>query len=106
MVNPSSLVIGLLGTQNTQYELKVLEDMKGLGARVLAIGDLQETQGLTWLDHYIPLKLNGLGLFGDVLYLLPLQMLAFERALVAGNDPDHPKNLSAVVVLDEQHDAA
>ena len=35
------------------------------------------------------------------LYLLPLQLLALERALAKGLDPDHPRHLTAVIHLDE-----
>jgi glucosamine--fructose-6-phosphate aminotransferase (isomerizing) len=100
MVDSSSLVVGLLEPEQTRNELNVLRDMKKLGGRVLAIGDSQTIDTPDWLDHFIPLELNGLGMFGDVLYLPMLQLLAFERALANGHDPDHPNNLTAVVVLD------
>jgi glucosamine 6-phosphate synthetase-like amidotransferase/phosphosugar isomerase protein len=34
------------------------------------------------------------------LYLLPLQLLALERALAKGLDPDNPRHLTAVIELD------
>jgi glucosamine--fructose-6-phosphate aminotransferase (isomerizing) len=104
MVDSSSLVVGLLEQEQTRYELNVLRDMKKLGGRVLAIGDTQTVDTPDWLDHFIPLELNELGMFGDVLYLPVLQLLAFERALAKGHDPDHPNNLAPVVVLDVEHD--
>ena len=38
------------------------------------------------------------------LYLLPLQLLALERALHKGLDPDKPRHLTAVIHLDESPD--
>lgn len=104
MVDSSSLVVGLLEQEQTKYELNVLRDMKKLGGRVLAIGDFQTIDTPDWLDHFIPLELNELGIFGDVFYLPMLQLLAFERALANGHDPDHPHNLTPVVILDVEHD--
>ncbi len=36
----------------------------------------------------------------SVLYLPPLQLMAFYRSLAKGLNPDRPKNLTAVVKLD------
>lgn len=99
MVNDHSLVVGLLTRENNQHELDVLKDMKNLGARILSIGDTGRQGAPKWIDHAIPLQLDGLDLFGDVLYLPSLQIMAFEHALSKGLDPDSPNNLDAVVVL-------
>ena len=37
-----------------------------------------------------------------VLHLLPLQLLALERALAKGLDPDSPRHLVAVIRLDDR----
>ncbi len=100
MVNNHSLVIGLIGKDNKDHELQVLKDMKKLGATTLAIGGEVGEEIPGWIDQYIPLTQNNLGLFGDVLYLPCLQILAFEKAISKGLDPDNPHNLSAVVILD------
>lgn len=101
MVNDESLIIGLLGDQNQSKELRVLQDMKNLGGKILAIGDEIKGKLPVWIDHYIPLNRQGLNGYGDVLYLPPLQILAYEKAIKKNLDPDNPKNLDAVVILDE-----
>jgi len=100
MVNNQSLVVGLIGKDNKHHEFQVLKDMKKLGATTLVIGGEVGEEIPGWIDQYIPLTQNNLGLFGDVLYLPCLQILAFERAISKGLDPDNPHNLSAVVILD------
>jgi glucosamine--fructose-6-phosphate aminotransferase (isomerizing) len=101
MVNDRSLIIGLLGDKNQKFELDVLEDMKGLGGRILALGGKIQNDLPSWIDHQITLDLNKIGSFGDVLYLPCLQLLAYEKSIYKGLDPDRPANLDAVVILDE-----
>jgi len=100
MVNNQSLVVGLIQKENLQHELRVLKDMKELGGKILAIGGEIGDDIPDWIDYYVPIGLSQAGSFGDVLYLPPLQILSFEKALAKGLDPDNPQNLSAVVILD------
>ena len=91
MVTPSTLLVGLIGESSRAHELTMLDDMRALGGRTLAIGE----QGLDVAFD------SGLSQAArDLLYLPVGQLLAFERALHNGLDPDRPTNLSAVVKLD------
>ena len=90
MAGPGALLVGLVSESNQAHEMAVLEDMRRQGARVLAIGDRETDLAF------------GSGLSAaarDLLYLPVGQLLAFERALRNGCNPDHPANLAAVVVL-------
>lgn len=100
MVDANSLVVGLLSPELDSYELNVLCDMKDLGSKVLAIGPAELEDAYKELDHFIPIDFDDFGMLGDVLYLPILQLLAYERALANGHDPDNPNNLSAIVVLE------
>ncbi len=90
MVTPSTLIIGLVSESNQAREHAVLDEMRELGARVLVIG---ETAGDVVFFSEVPECAR------NVLYLLMGQLLALERALARGLDPDQPRNLSAVVRL-------
>jgi len=100
MVDANSLVIGLLGKEDPHLELDVLKDMKGLGAQILAIGQPHHVNSQSWIDHIIPITFTGLGIYGDVLYLPLLQLMAYERSISKGLDPDHPTNLTSVIFVD------
>jgi glutamine---fructose-6-phosphate transaminase (isomerizing) len=90
MVTRSALLVGLIGESSRAHELAVLDDMRALGGRTLAIGE----------QRYDVAFDSGLSpAVGDVLYLPVGQLLAFERALHNGLNPDRPTNLSAVVKL-------
>ncbi len=92
MAGPGALLVGLVSAANQAHELAVLEDIRGQGARVLAIGeratDVAFGSGLS-------------AAASDLLYLPVGQLLGFERALHNGCNPDQPENLAAVVVLPE-----
>jgi glutamine---fructose-6-phosphate transaminase (isomerizing) len=92
MVTPSALLVGLIAENSREHELAVLDDMRALGGRTLAIGerdlDVAFDSGLSQAAR-------------DLLYLPVGQLLAFERALHNGLDPDRPTNLAAVVKLDQ-----
>lgn len=100
MVNANSLVIGLVSPKLNPQELSVLHDMKDLGSQVMAIGPVEFEKAFNELGHFIPIDFDEFEMMGEVLYIPILQLLAFERALSNGRDPDNPHNLSAVVVLE------
>ncbi len=91
MVNDHTLVVGLLSDENRKHEDKVLDEMRSRGAWVLGIADK---------DADINFKSGVPSPIRNVLYLPLGQLLAYERALDRGRDPDHPNNLHAVVKLD------
>ncbi|MGA2503437.1 MAG: SIS domain-containing protein [Anaerolineales bacterium] len=99
MVASSALTIGLCSSVNGHQEAAVLNDVKTLGGRVLALGEKgleafsrgtrQEVRFESGLDEAIR----------NVLYLPVGQLIAFERSLSKGLNPDLPSNLDAVVKL-------
>jgi glutamine---fructose-6-phosphate transaminase (isomerizing) len=90
MVTPSAMVIGLRSTVNGEKEAAVLEDIKGLGGKVVDIAEAGSSVRFgAGLEEAIQ----------NVLYLPVGQMIAFERSLSKGLNPDRPTNLDAVVKL-------
>jgi len=90
MVTHGSLVMGLLSETNRAVEVAVLEDVRALGGRTLLIGE--ESADLNFSSGVQEA-------FRNVLYLPAGQLLAFERSLAKGLDPDRPNNLAPVVKL-------
>jgi glucosamine--fructose-6-phosphate aminotransferase (isomerizing) len=91
MVNENTAIIGLVSEANYRHERAVLKEMQDLGAKVLELGesgsDVSFESGIPEVGR-------------SVLYLPVLQMMAFYRSISKGLDPDRPKNLTAVVKLD------
>ena len=97
MVTETTLVVGLVSDHNRDQELRVLNEMSTLGASVISLGEHVEPigQGASFsFDSEIVENAR------EVLYLPPLQLLALERAVAKGLNPDRPRNLDAVVQLD------
>ena len=99
MVNERSLVVGFLSDTGLAAEQRVLEDMRGLGARTLAlVGDAAALSPRA-ADYVVELG-GGLDDWERApLYLPVVQRLAYHRAIAKGLDPDRPTNLTAVVEL-------
>lgn len=90
MVTPSTAVIGLRSTVNKTIEAAVLEDMKGLGGRIVDMGVTgSQVRFEAGLDEAVQ----------NILYLPIGQLIAFERSLSKGLNPDRPENLTTVVIL-------
>jgi len=96
MVGKDSLVIGLISSEGAKQEIRVLDEMADMGAKVLAIGQAHIEN-----HEYVRLPADMPAWCMPVLYLPVLQMLAFYRAILNGCDPDKPQNLSAVISLDD-----
>ncbi len=91
MVSSSALVVGLRSESQRCRETAVLDEMQAMGARLLVI-DEQDAQ----VEFH-----SGVDeLMRRVLYLPAGQLLAFERSLAKGLNPDRPAHLEAVVKLD------
>jgi glucosamine--fructose-6-phosphate aminotransferase (isomerizing) len=96
MVNRQTLITGLISQANREAEAAVLEDMRKLGGRILAVGS---RLGGVPADYKLEFPLEQ-----DEISLLPLhlpliQLMAFHRSLAKGLNPDQPTNLSSVVFL-------
>ena len=96
IVGEDSLVIGLISPAAARQEVRVLDEMSELGAKVLAIGQ-------TAADGHQCVKLPAdlPRWCTPVLHLPALQLLAYHRAIHNGCDPDKPHQLSAVVSLED-----
>jgi glucosamine--fructose-6-phosphate aminotransferase (isomerizing) len=83
-------LIGLGSGKNDSHEISVLREMSELGAGIFTLapegGDISITTDLPEV-------------LANVLYILPGQLLAFERSIARGLNPDEPHLLDAVVKL-------
>ncbi len=95
LVSAESLVIGLVSPNAAEHELRVLREMRGMGATVLVVSQSQSE-----FEQHIALPADLPAGYAPALQLPPLQLLAYWRALKNGCDPDQPQHLSAVISLD------
>jgi glucosamine--fructose-6-phosphate aminotransferase (isomerizing) len=97
MVNNRSLIVGFTNQATQKFELPVFRDMQKLEGLTLAVGRFTEKpQGIDYLfnfGEYIPSR------WSYPFYLPLIQLLAYERSIAKGLNPDKPENLTAVVEL-------
>lgn len=97
MATAEALVVGLLSDGARVHEERVLTEMSALGAETFGLNSSSGTR----YEHHVDFGSDGLPPWAlPALYLPPLQLLAYHRALTKGLDPDNPRNLEAVVSLD------
>jgi len=97
MVTEQALVIGLLSKQAFEHEQKVLDEMKGLGGNILTLSPLSNDENT---PQQISLPNDLPAWMMPVLYLPPLQLLAYYRTASKGLNPDNPRHLVQVIYLD------
>jgi glucosamine--fructose-6-phosphate aminotransferase (isomerizing) len=97
MITETTLVVGLVSERLLERETRVLQEAAALGARTILLG---ERVGKIGQGAAVSFESGLPEAARDVLYLPPLQMLAFERAIAKGLDPDQPRHLDAVVKLE------
>ncbi len=96
VVTNKSLIIGLISDSQKEEELKVLRDMKALGATTMAL--IENSSGGE-ADHTFELNSGITQELRGALFLPILQLLSFYTATSKGLNPDKPTNLSSVVRL-------
>jgi len=97
VVDPGTLIAGLIDEHTKAQESLVLAEMRFLGATVLAIS---ESENGVAADYHVSLR-SGLDYLASRVLALPLlQLMAYYRSVFKGLNPDRPTNLEAVVRLE------
>lgn len=103
IVSPEVLLGFLLSESGFAAEREVLEEMKGLGAATLAVTNRADDSVRRHSDFLVELVLDLPEHACLTTYLLTFQLLGLFTGLKKGFNPDRPRNLSRVVVLNNGH---
>lgn len=98
IVSPQTCLSFFLSANRQQIESEVLAEMKELGGTTIAICGHATPMVASGSD--LLLELHGEGLAWLVPCAVPAQLLGFFLGVAKGLNPDQPKNLTRVVVLD------
>jgi glucosamine--fructose-6-phosphate aminotransferase (isomerizing) len=102
IVRPGTTAIILEGEREHRYMADLESDLRGHGARVAVIAP--HAPATAELSVRLPEGLSDVA--RCALYVPPLQLIAYHRTLAAHLDPDQPRNLTQVVVLETDGDEA
>ncbi len=95
VVNPGTLIVGLISDDAADQEIRVLSEMQQLGATTLAVIETGREAGDA--NYVIELRSGLPDINRGPLPLPILQLMAYYRSMLKGLNPDQPENLDAVV---------
>lgn len=105
IASPQTLLVFLLSESGYDAECEVLQEMKSLGGATLAIANKLDSRAHGAADLAVEFSLDVPEVARLAAYLFPTQLLGLYTGLAKGADPDQPRNLSRVVLLDEEKPA-
>lgn len=100
IVSPQTCLTFYLSETAPQAETEVLQEMKDLGAVTVTVCNVASKEVRDASDLVIEVNVPGNELVRLAPYSLPAQLMGFWTGIAKGLNPDHPKNLTRVVVLD------
>jgi glutamine---fructose-6-phosphate transaminase (isomerizing) len=100
IVSPATCLTFFLSDTAQKAEVEVLSEMKGLGGVIIAICNRANAEIRKSSDLVIEINAGDRELTLLAPYIVPCQLLGFFTGLGKGLNPDQPKNLTRVVVLD------
>ena len=102
IVGPETLVIFLLSEQGYDAECEVLQEIKGLGGTTLTVTNRADKRARAASDLLVEFDFELPELVRLAPYVFAGQLTGLYTGLKKGLDPDNPRHLSRVVVLDEE----
>ena len=102
IVSKKTLIMFLLSESSYKAEVEVLEEIKKLGGTTLVVTNQADSRARVAADLLVELGADGPELARVALFPVTGQLLGLYTGLHKGHDPDRPRNLSRVVVLEEE----
>lgn len=102
IVSPKTLILFLLSERGYTAEVEALEEIKKLGGTTVSITNQADARARKATDFMVELAADGPELARIAPYLVTGQLMGLYTGLKKGHDPDRPKNLSRVVILEEE----
>lgn len=100
IINHHTIVVFLMSDNGREHEIRMLKDVKKLGAKALVICERSTAEIKSFADYLVELN-SGLSDYARLILYMPVtQLLGYHRAISKGLDPDNPKNLTQVVILE------
>jgi glucosamine--fructose-6-phosphate aminotransferase (isomerizing) len=102
IVGPETLVMFLLSERGYDAECEVLQEVKGLGGTTLTITNRADMRARAASDFLIEFDIELPELVRLAPHVFAGQLTGLYTGLKKGLNPDNPRHLSRVVVLDEE----
>jgi glucosamine--fructose-6-phosphate aminotransferase (isomerizing) len=99
IVSPDTLITFILSESGFEAEVAVMDEIKKLGGTTLAIANTANPAVRRSADFVVELSLDVPEVARAAASVIPAQLLGFQTGLHKGLNPDEPRNLSRVVML-------
>ena len=102
LIDQSTVVI-LIAPVDENYEkmMKAGEEIHSRGAHlVLLTNPIDVSMAMNRTFYEMILEIPSDPLYQSILMIIPIQLLAYELAILKGHNPDLPRNLAKVVTVD------
>jgi glutamine---fructose-6-phosphate transaminase (isomerizing) len=100
IVSPETLITFIISESGFDAEVAVLEEIKKLGGTTLVVANSSDSAILRSADYAIELSLDVPEVARAAASVIPGQLLGFYTGMKKGLNPDEPRNLTRVVMLD------
>jgi glucosamine--fructose-6-phosphate aminotransferase (isomerizing) len=100
IVSPETLITFILSESGFDAEVAVLEEIKALGGRTFVVTNNANAAIHRAADDLVELSLDVPEVARAVASVIPGQLLGFYTGIKKGLNPDEPRNLSRVVMLE------
>lgn len=104
IVSPETLVTFFLSESGFEEEASVVQEIKELGAATLVIANQSNPTVRGSADRLIEMSLHVPEAARAAGFVIPGQLLGFHTGVRKGFDPDNPRHLSRVVMLQNDRD--
>lgn len=102
IVSPETLITFIISETGFAAEVQVLEEIKKLGGTTLAISNVSDFTIRRAADYSVELSLDVPETARIAASVIPGQLLGFYTGIKKGLNPDEPRNLSRVVMLESK----
>ncbi len=103
IVSPETLVGFLLSETGFEAERELLQEVKGLGGTTLVVANRADAATREAADFLVELNLDAPEYARLAPFLMAGQLAGLFTGLKKGMNPDQPRNLSRVVILNDSH---
>jgi glucosamine--fructose-6-phosphate aminotransferase (isomerizing) len=100
IVSPDTLITFIISETGFDAEVAVLEEIKALGGTTLVVANACNSALRKAADYVVELSLGAPEAARAAASVIPGQLLGFYTGLKKGLNPDEPRNLSRVVMLE------
>ena len=100
IVSPETLITFIVSETGFAAEVQVLEEIKKLGGTTLAVSNVCNSTIRRAADYSVELSLDVPETARAAASVIPGQLLGFYTGIKKGLNPDEPRNLSRVVMLE------